>query len=358
MRLDVRNIIRFTLVVITVIYLLDAGVEASKNRKKRHRHRSKRTHGDRPAHRHKNHGKSHIAVKVTETSNGQSAILVEKQKKYRHQQAIPRNEGGLDEFGFPSHVYEQVLKEKREHSKHQQQNEEDTTVMPVVKAKLEFFIKRKLTEDFYPPPTTTTTTINGFSSSELGLLPFHTTHGKYGLHTSAENIFGKVIHVTDAGRTNSHFACGEAIANLHEIPKNNESWIALIERGHCSFFRKIKLAQKNNASAVIFYDNKDEDIPKINTIGTRIVSVIMGKDDGHHVAKVIGGNAMVMAHIAVRTDPTPDPSMISSASLFSNLQMLQESTPHGGAMTYHRNSIMTAILSTLIVVIYYRAVIS
>lgn len=76
----------------------------------------------------------------------------------------------------------------------------------------------------------------------------------------------------------------------------------------------------------------------------------MKKHDGHHVAKVIDGSATVMARIEVRTDPTPDPA--------SNLQSARESTTRGGSKTHHRTSIMTIMISTLLVVIYYRAVTS
>lgn len=279
MRLDIRNIIRFTLVVTTVAYLLDAGVEASKNRKKKNRNRSKRTHGDKP-HRHKKYPKEEMGGRVTEPNVRRSAILVEKQRKHKrvHTASWVRNEeyeAGDSESrfnlymphtrgGFSPDVYEKILKEKQQMMF--QQNDE-TTMLPVVEAMLEFYVKPTRNEKFYSPSTTTTT--NAISSAEPGLSPpFRTTYGRYGLHTLADKtVFGKVIHISDAGRTNSHFGCGEAIANLYEIPENQEPWIALIERGHCSFFIKIKLAERNNASAVIFYDNKDREVPRINTIG-------------------------------------------------------------------------------------------
>jgi len=93
----------------------------------------------------------------------------------------------------------------------------------------------------------------------------HRTIGKFGYHSEQKNVVGRLVHVQDPG-LNSNLGCAGGVANKHEIPKD-EPWIALIRRGKCYFFNKIKLAELNNASAVVIYDNKRGRPQVMNTAG-------------------------------------------------------------------------------------------
>ena len=84
----------------------------------------------------------------------------------------------------------------------------------------------------------------------------HEARAKVGHHSKTENIEGKLIHILDRNKK-SHFGCSGAIANTGEIPIDRP-WVALVERGKCYFFIKIRLAYLHNASGVIIYNNKEE----------------------------------------------------------------------------------------------------
>lgn len=79
--------------------------------------------------------------------------------------------------------------------------------------------------------------------SESKQMGHYVKHGKLGPETA------KVIHVMT--KKNKSDGC----TDLVNAPVN-EKWIALIERGDCKFSEKLKIAQKFNACAVVFYNNE------------------------------------------------------------------------------------------------------
>lgn len=85
--------------------------------------------------------------------------------------------------------------------------------------------------------------------------PVHESYdGKYGAKSLVEPRTGLALHVRN--KDNKTHGCDDY--QIH-IPK--EKWIALVERGHCYFTDKIKIATKKyNASAVVIYNNADEGI--------------------------------------------------------------------------------------------------
>ena len=80
--------------------------------------------------------------------------------------------------------------------------------------------------------------------------------GYYGYGSIIDHRKGTVVHVRSTN--NKTDGCSPLINN--NIPSSGE-WIALIQRGDCSFQTKItNAALKNNASAVVIYNNEaDED---------------------------------------------------------------------------------------------------
>lgn len=76
--------------------------------------------------------------------------------------------------------------------------------------------------------------------------------GKYGSNGLVEQRKGLAVLVRN--KENKTHGCDEYDQKL-KLPK--EKWIAVVERGHCYFTEKIKMATKKyNASAVIIYNNE------------------------------------------------------------------------------------------------------
>uniref|UniRef100_F6SPQ8 PA domain-containing protein n=2 Tax=Ciona intestinalis TaxID=7719 RepID=F6SPQ8_CIOIN len=138
----------------------------------------------------------------------------------------------------------------------------------------------------------------GTKVDELSLSNLEQSLGKFGHHSRRENIVGRVIHITDPGLENSHHGCGHTMSNRHMIP-NNETWVALIKRGYCYFFNKIKLGERYNASAVVIYDDKPGKIEIMNTIGTNVVSLMISHEAGIKFAKLADSGLNVYMNITV-----------------------------------------------------------
>lgn len=240
MAVNIRNLIRFAVVATTVFYLLDAGVDASRDGRKR-RHRSKRTHGDKPRKARKSEKRhAKIAPHIVEA----------------HGEPAPTQSEPSFTTWIPPQYYEKLLAKNKAANKIE--TDDSTDILSVVKAKVDFFVKHE---------PELTTGVDEFDSVEFELDSFHESSGVYGMHSQPDTVFGQVIHIEDAGRRDSHFGCGNAVANFREIPRDRAPWIALMARGHCSFFYKLKLAQRNNASAVLIYNDRPGDPPEMNTIG-------------------------------------------------------------------------------------------
>ena len=93
------------------------------------------------------------------------------------------------------------------------------------------------------------------SKNDSGTI-LHKTVGKVGYHSKSVDIVGKLVHIVDPNMK-THFGCADDIGNKKDIPKKGK-WIALIERGKCYFFNKIRMAKLLKASAVIIYNHEEE----------------------------------------------------------------------------------------------------
>lgn len=89
---------------------------------------------------------------------------------------------------------------------------------------------------------------------------FKKFEGKYGKNSIISSVSGVVLHalsvVNKSGTmVSNNFGC----TNYVSMKYPSEHWIALVERGECTFTDKIKMATKNhNASAVVIYSNVNE----------------------------------------------------------------------------------------------------
>jgi hypothetical protein len=75
--------------------------------------------------------------------------------------------------------------------------------------------------------------------------------GNYVTNAKLDSESGEVFHVQTI--KNISDGCDEIV----NAPPNNKKWIALIERGVCTFKEKLEMARKYNACAVVFYDHKE-----------------------------------------------------------------------------------------------------
>eukprot|EP00658_Telonema_sp_P-2_P079049 TRINITY_DN755_c0_g1_i1.p1 TRINITY_DN755_c0_g1~~TRINITY_DN755_c0_g1_i1.p1 ORF type:complete len:407 (-),score=101.91 TRINITY_DN755_c0_g1_i1:487-1638(-) len=71
------------------------------------------------------------------------------------------------------------------------------------------------------------------------------------------------------------------------VSANAQPWIALIQRGNCSFVAKIRNAQDLGASAVLVYNHVDNSVIRMGSAstntGVRIPSVFVGRDTGREL---------------------------------------------------------------------------
>lgn len=86
-------------------------------------------------------------------------------------------------------------------------------------------------------------------AAKCKVMPFD-KNGKFGYdspHSSAKGWLYSLM-------ANNVNGCKEFNVVVDRTP-----WIALIERGECNFYKKIRNAYNHNASAVVIYDHKDSD---------------------------------------------------------------------------------------------------
>ena len=100
-----------------------------------------------------------------------------------------------------------------------------------------------------------------------------TDNGRYGYRSAMETKYGDLIHV----RTLDNKTRG--CSSFTNAPNEDEAWIALIERGECSFDSKIhNAAIVHHASAVVVYDHEEaDDILIMNHKGKMIMVGVRNK---------------------------------------------------------------------------------
>ncbi|XP_039250123.2 uncharacterized protein LOC120327794 [Styela clava] len=343
---NMRKVLKFLLLTAVVFYLLDAGVDAGKSRRRRKKdRRSKRTDAEKEARRNRKERKTreeNFGTEVNETKQPFPTLvqLLRLQQLQGHKDKLERPK--IQPYNYEEFADTMVQRYMDKRNEKPTQSEEIATVLPVVNARVDFLIKREKSKHFYEPDLTT----SSVPATQLGLVTVHSARGKYGLHSRPDPVFGRLIHVIDAERSNSNFGCGTAIANKHEIPQNGEPWIALIQRGHCAFFRKIKLAERNNASAVIIYDHKEGEVPKMNTIGTNIVSLAISKHDGRKVARLADSGTKVVVNIDVAI-PTSDSTTTPDNSVHERLLSTE-----GNSSVTNNGAIITTLFAAIIAVLF------
>lgn len=118
--------------------------------------------------------------------------------------------------------------------------------------------------------------------------------GHFGSHSLVDLEWGWVVHV----RTSENHTHGCDVP--HNVPRGNR-WIALIQRGTCTFQEKIvNAAIRSNASAVVIYNNLEKEDPLLmNDRVEEVVSIFITKSDGERIARLVDNGTSVMMYIMV-----------------------------------------------------------
>uniref|UniRef100_A0A8C7BYK2 Ring finger protein 128 n=1 Tax=Neovison vison TaxID=452646 RepID=A0A8C7BYK2_NEOVI len=118
--------------------------------------------------------------------------------------------------------------------------------------------------------------------------------GVYGLASPVANAMG----VVGIPKNNNYQACDYNT----EFTNTNSPWIALIERGNCTFSEKIQAAGRRNADAVVIYnvpDTGNQTIQMANFGAGDIVAIMIGNLKGTKILQSIQRGIQVTMVIEV-----------------------------------------------------------
>ncbi|XP_058856672.1 E3 ubiquitin-protein ligase RNF128-like isoform X3 [Acipenser ruthenus] len=139
-----------------------------------------------------------------------------------------------------------------------------------------------LLEISYRSPGSTETVSEVCECGLYGLdSPLHGASGVVGIPSSPD---------LDACEADTHF-------NVSEAP-----WIALIERGNCTFTDKIKVAVRNGASAVVIFNvhgTGNETRPMVHNGAKDTVAIMVGNSKGMEIVQLMHSGAQVTLTIKV-----------------------------------------------------------
>lgn len=101
-------------------------------------------------------------------------------------------------------------------------------------------------------------------------------NGRYGATSPLNNVSGAVVLATS--EDGNYLGCQQNSYIGHNV---RGPWVALAERGICTFAQKIQMAREANASAIIIYNYiDDEEINMIHKGEDKIVAVSISRADG------------------------------------------------------------------------------
>uniref|UniRef100_A0A2K5N6G7 E3 ubiquitin-protein ligase RNF130 n=1 Tax=Cercocebus atys TaxID=9531 RepID=A0A2K5N6G7_CERAT len=90
-------------------------------------------------------------------------------------------------------------------------------------------------------------------------LTFRIDRGRYGLDSPKAEVRGQVLAPLPLHGVADHLGCDPQTRFF--VPPNTKQWIALLQRGNCTFKEKISRAAFHNAVAVVIYNNKSKEEP-------------------------------------------------------------------------------------------------
>lgn len=131
---------------------------------------------------------------------------------------------------------------------------------------------------------------------------------KYGMGAVLD-IYGRLVHITDAYDPTDHLACNSSIRDSLGQPLYliDTPWIALIKRGGCDFEKKILHVYREHAIGAIIYNNIsgfDLNYMKITDkelLGSNITSIFTTMTKGDELVKLINKYNEVFVSITAGT---------------------------------------------------------
>ncbi|KAM8764999.1 E3 ubiquitin-protein ligase RNF130 isoform 3-T3 [Rhynchonycteris naso] len=136
-------------------------------------------------------------------------------------------------------------------------------------------------------------------------LTFRIDRGRYGLDSPKAEVRGQVLAPLPIHGIADHLGCDPQTRFF--VPPNIKQWIALLQRGNCTFKEKISRAAFHNAVAVVIYNNKSKEEPVTMTHpGTGdIIAVMITELRGKDILSYLEKNISVQMTIAVGTRMPP-----------------------------------------------------
>ncbi|KAB0385113.1 hypothetical protein FD755_000069 [Muntiacus reevesi] len=136
-------------------------------------------------------------------------------------------------------------------------------------------------------------------------LTFRIDPGRYGLDSPKAEVRGQVLAPLPIHGVADHLGCDPQTRFF--VPPNIKQWIALLQRGNCTFKEKISRAAFHNAVAVVIYNNKSKEEPVTMTHpGTGdIIAVMITELRGKDILSYLEKNISVQMTIAVGTRMPP-----------------------------------------------------
>ncbi|XP_069510191.1 E3 ubiquitin-protein ligase RNF130 isoform X2 [Ambystoma mexicanum] len=123
--------------------------------------------------------------------------------------------------------------------------------------------------------------------------------GRYGLDSPKAEAKGLVLAPLPIHGVADRLGC-DPQTRFH-VPPNTKLWIALLQRGNCTFKEKILRAASHNATAVVIYNNvsKDEAVTMTHAGTGEIVAIMITEARGKEIMSYVERNISVLMAIAV-----------------------------------------------------------
>lgn len=123
--------------------------------------------------------------------------------------------------------------------------------------------------------------------------------GRYGLDSPVTEAKGIIVTPINVQGAPDRQGCDSHIR--FPVPPNTKHWIALLQRGNCTFKEKILRAASHNATAVVIYNNNsNEDTVTMTHPGTGdIVAIMISESTGREILSYVERNISVLMAIAV-----------------------------------------------------------
>ncbi|XP_005988332.1 E3 ubiquitin-protein ligase RNF130 isoform X2 [Latimeria chalumnae] len=151
-------------------------------------------------------------------------------------------------------------------------------------------------EDYYYSAIVNLTVLGPGSNAPIVV---RSDSARYGQDSPRKNATGLVLAPVPIHGTGNRLGC-DPHTRFH-VPPNTEKWIALLQRGNCTFREKIFRAAAHNASAVVLFNNESKADPvTMRHTGTgNIIAIMITESRGKEILSYLERNMSVMMTITI-----------------------------------------------------------